>query len=394
MTRRFSTIPEPGSAEWENWLTVTSPLLPDLEELLPLLKDMLDRRWVTNQGPFVRQLETELRDRLDVGALALVTNGTSALELAIRSCVEEGEVLCTSFSFPATWNLLVDNPRYAPVFVDIGDDFNIDPAQVEAAITPRTRAVLAVHAYGYPCKHAELKRICDAHDLALLYDAAHCFGVRVGGRGIGRWGQFSTFSFHATKVFNTLEGGCVTAAEPDSLQEVELRRNFGFRPGETQQYFGQNAKMDEFRALFGLVTLRHMEQAQKVRAQVSATYLSLLSALQLDGLWLPKDVLGSTEIQHNHAYFPIRLESEGTQIRDRVFEELRSRGILARRYFSNLFNSSPLYADLNTWGSLPGTRKATQEILCLPIHHEMTEEDCVRVVRGIADCYGQEMRSE
>ena len=323
MSDKPREIPEPGSPEWQDWLTVTSPLVPDLEEIIPMLRAMLERNWLTNQGPFLRQLEQALVERLGVGAVAVVTNGTAAIELAIRSCLEEGDVICTAYSFPATWNLLADDPRYRPVFVDIGDDFLIDPKQVEAAITPRTRGIMAVHAYGYPCDHGALSALCRRYDLKLIYDAAHCFGVRVDGEGIGAWGDRSTFSFHATKVFNTLEGGCVTADTPQDLEQVERRRNFGIQPGEPQAYFGQNAKMDEFRALFGLAALGRVDNAIGIRSEVSNWYIQRFTDLGIDEIQLPIKPLLRTDIDHNHAYFPIRIRTANGVDREQVFEALK-----------------------------------------------------------------------
>jgi dTDP-4-amino-4,6-dideoxygalactose transaminase len=374
--RRSCGTALPGDPSGQRWLTVSSPLLPDLDTFVASVADIFERKWLTNQGHYGRSLETALRAALGVADLALLTNGTVAIELMVRSLLDGGEVIVPAYSFPATWSFLADNPRYTPVFVDVGDDYQLDPRAVAAAIGPRTTGILGVHVYGAPADHGALAQLAERHGLALMYDAAHAFGVEVDGRGIGNLGHLSSFSFHATKVFNTLEGGCVTAGTPGGAAEVLSRRNFGLGANEAQLQFGANGKMDELRAAFGLLCLPLVADAIAVRAAVAARYTEQLAAA--DGIRLPPPP--PANVQHNWAYYPVRLT---TRSRDRVEAALRERGILARRYFSSRVFDSPLYDGLLDLQTLPRTREITDQILCLPIHHAMTEGDVDAVAETI-----------
>ncbi len=373
---------------WEgDWLYVTSPILPDLQEVLPMLQDMLERAWVTNQGPYARQLEEALSQRLEVPEVAVVTSGTAGLELAIKTLVQPGEVITTGYSFPATWHLLLEDPRWTPIFTDIDDRFCLAPDAVEAALTPRTTAILAVHAYGWPAQHARLSALADRAGIPLLYDAAPCMGTRVDGQGIAALGDLSVLSFHATKVYNTLEGGAV-AGQADALAEVRQRRNFGLGPGGVPIVHGQNAKLDEVRAIFGLVALGLLDDALEARGRIERSYLERLHALGVHELDLAVDRLNRPGVEHNHAYFPVLVRPGGRVDRDGLFEHLRSRGILARRYFTHTIPTVPLYRGRYTPGSLPRTLEASQQVLCLPIHPAMGEDEVNRVVHEIGSAFG------
>ncbi len=372
----------PGDESERAWLTVTSPLLPDFDELAPMLRDVLDRRWVTNQGVYLRRLEQALQSRLGVDALAVVTNGTVALELAYAEALPPGEVICTAFSFPATWNMLFEDGRWTPVMVDIGDDYRIDPDAVAAAITPRTTAIVAVHPYGFVCDHARLSALAERHGLVLLYDAAHCFGVAQDGVPVGMLGDVSTFSFHATKVFNTLEGGAVVG-DPGLIARIERRRNFGLEGGD-QAGFGTNGKVDEFRAVMGLANLPLVDAAIAARGRVVHAYLDALGALALPGLGLPAAEYRRPGYTPNHGYFPVRVGGGARADRAAVLAALRAAGVLARAYFNPTVATASLFRDRIDQAALPQTRAASAEVLCLPVHHLMTDADVGLVVDVLA----------
>jgi dTDP-4-amino-4,6-dideoxygalactose transaminase len=372
----------PGQADDKEWLTVTTPLLPEWEDLAPMLQDVLERRWLTNQGHHTQQLEAALVEALGAPHALTMCNGTLALEILLRATLEGGEVIVPAYSFPATWNLLCDDPRFTPVFVDIDDRCCLDPDAVAAAITPRTTAILGVHAYGAPCAHAQLAGLADRHGLALLYDAAHCFGVTVDGQPLGSWGTGSSWSFHATKVFNTLEGGAVTTADARIAAEVHARRNFGItKSGQTS--FGTNAKLDEFRAAFGRATLPLVAAAIAARGDVARDYDEGLLGLPLTRpTWLrPQD-----GYVPNHAYYPIFFATPSE--RDRVDGALREAGILARRYFDPGLFRLPLYAGLVNAEAVPNAAAICQRVLCLPIHHQMTPADTAHVISIIRAAMG------
>lgn len=366
---------------------MSAPLLPDLDALLPELRALWDGRWMTNQGPRVRELESRLAHVLGAEGALAVTNGTVAIELAVRACVEGGEIIVPAYSFPATWGLIADDPRYTPVFVDVRADGNVDPDAVAAAITRRTTAILGVHAYGRPADHAALAALAGAHDVALIYDAAHAFGVTVDGRGIGGWGDLSTYSFHATKVFSTLEGGAVTGVR-SRLESVALRRNFGLDAQGVQRVISGNGKMDELRACIGLATLPLVEGAIAARLAVAARYDAGFAELQLPGLhtWAPLP----SNVAWNAAYYPVRVEHDGAGPgRAAVEEVLRSAGILPRRYFTDTLGDSPIYQGRYRPESLPWTQRLGREALCLPVHHEMTLADADDVLGAVASAWGR-----
>lgn len=380
--------PFPRDAAGRDWLTVTSPLLPELADLVPLLSDVLERRWVTNHGHYARALEEALVRYLAVRGLALSTSGTVGLDLAVRALIPDGEVVTTGYSFPATWHGLLENPRWRPVFVDVDEGFGIDPEAVAAAITPRTRGILAVHAYGLPCRLARLEGIARRHDLRLVYDAAHAFGVTVGERGIGSFGDASVFSFHATKVFNTLEGGCVTTGSAATLDRLRLLRNFGFRNENEVAAFGSNGKMDEVRAVFGLLNLERVDAAIETRGALARRYRERLEELGIEEIEIGIDPARHPGVRLNHAYFPVSVRPGGRVDRDGLAAWLRDRGIHARKYFFPTVTTAPLYEGLFVPGSLPRCERASRTTLCLPLHAAMTEADCERVVDAVAGAFG------
>ena len=361
---------------------VTRPYLPPLSEFLPLLEQIWESRVLTNNGPFHQQLEARLRDFLDVEHVSLVTNGMLGLSAVIEAAEIEGEVITTPYSFVATTHS-VKLGRLAPVFVDIKpDDLNIDPAQIEAAITPDTSAIVAVHCYGNPCDVEAIEDIANRHGLAVIYDAAHAFGVRFQGRGLLSWGDYATLSFHATKAFNTFEGGAVIANTAERKTGVDRVRNFGITDEVTVPTVGTNAKMSEFNAALGLVQLDHFEHVRRERGRVDGAYREALAGISgIELLAIPRDV------EPNYSYFPVMVTPDFRTDRDGLYEELKARGIYSRRYFYPLLSTLPMYRDMPSAGParLPVATQAAERILCLPIYPDLdpdTQRRIVDVIRG------------
>lgn len=371
-------------AESSDWLEVCSPLTPDPDALSSLLRDVLASGRLSNGGPLSSRLEEELARRLRVTELVAVSSGTAGLELAIKAAIPPGEVITTAYSYPATWAFLLDDPRWVPVFVDIDDRLGLDPEQVTAAITPRTSGILAVHPYGMPCNHEALASVAERAGLALVYDAAAGFGVEVGGRGLADLGGLSVVSFHATKVYNTVEGGGL-AGDPTLLHRVRLRRS---AEGEGKATVAQNARLDEMRAAVGLLNLRIVDAAIERRGAIVQGYLARLGALRLDEIepLLPR--LRGPGVRSNHAYFPILVRSGPRLDRDGLAERLRERRIRPGPYFWKTVATDPAYDGLRRLGVLGRTEAVSRSVLCLPLHHGMTEDDCSRVVDVVAEAYG------
>lgn len=358
-------------------LFVTQPALPPLEELLPYLRQIWDSKWLTNAGPFHRELECALAEYLGVEHLALVTNGTLALVTALQALRITGEVVTTPFSFVATAHALLWN-GITPVFADIDpDSLNLDPAAVERAITPRTTAILAVHVYGRPCDTAALQTLADIHGLRLIYDAAQCFGVRQGGQSILRHGDISILSFHATKVFTTFEGGAIICRDSSLKKRIEYLKDFGFVDEVTVAAPGINGKMNEFQAALGLVQLRHFEEAVAGRRAIDTFYRERLAGVP--GVVCPDVPAG---LDWNYAYFPILVGPEYPLTRDALYTRLAEHDIHARRYFYPLIADFPMYRGLPSAGPerLPVARRAAGRVLCLPLYPSLTRQDQERVL--------------
>lgn len=360
---------------------VTRPYLPPLAELQPLLEQIWSSRILTNNGPFHTQLEERLVQFFGVEHLSLVTNGMLALSMAIDAAGIEGEVITTPYSFVATTHA-VKMGRLEPVFVDIRPhDLNIDPDKIEAAVTPRTSAIVAVHVYGNPCDVEAIEDIAARHGLKVIYDAAHAFGVRYRDRSLLSYGDFATLSFHATKAFNTFEGGAVIAGSQDGKKGIDSLRNFGIADEVTIPAVGGNAKMSEFNAALGLVQLDHFEHIRRERARVDSFYRERLADVAgLECLSIPNGV------EPNYSYFPVLVRPGFRLSRDALYEELRSRGIHSRRYFYPLLSTLPMYSGTPSAGSanLPVASEAAEQILCLPIYPDLAESDQRRIVDAIA----------
>lgn len=372
-----------------NHITVTSPLLPPLEEFISYLQQIWDSKWITNNGQFHQQLEQTLAEYLGVEFLSLFTNGTLPLITAFQALgIHEGEVITTPYSFVATshsiwWNGL------KPVFVDIEEDTcGIDPSKIEAAITPNTVAIMPVHCYGKPCKTAEIDAIAKKHNLKVIYDAAHAFGVSENGQSVLKAGDISTLSFHATKVYNTIEGGALICHSAEMKYHVDNLKNFGFRGETTVVAPGINSKMDEMRAAYGLLNLRQVDAAIEARKQVAKQYVDALQDVHGIKIFQPMvdsfaSNLSPLTSNLNYSYFPIFVDEEQYGIsRDALYEKMRANNVLGRRYFYPLITDFDPYKDIPSAdpANLPVANKIANQVICLPMHHALSDEDVKRVI--------------
>ena len=362
-------------------LTVTQPYLPPLEEFLPYLEQIWDSKVLTNGGPFHRRLETDLAAYLGVPHVCLFANATIALVTALQALRISGEVITTPYSFVATAHSLLWN-GIKPVFVDIDPvTYNLDPTKIEAAITPQTTAILPVHCYGRPCDVEAIQAIADNYNLKVIYDAAHAFGVKQRGMGsILNAGDLSVLSFHATKVFNTFEGGAIICRDAKTKQHIDHLKNFGFVGETTVVAAGINGKMSEFNAALGLLQLQHMPQVLARRAGVDLAYRQRLkSVVGIECMLWPEDT--ST----NWSYFPVRVKPAFPISRDTLYQELRGLNILPRRYFYPLISEFPMYRGLASAkaSGLPNAALAAQEVICLPMHPGLTTADVNYICDGI-----------
>ena len=355
---------------------VTRPYLPPLEEFIPYLEDIWKSGWLTNNGQFHHQLEAELCRYLGVEFVSLFSNGTLALISALQAERITGEVITTPFSFVATSHALLWN-GIQPVFADVSPhSFNLDPARIEAAITPRTTAILPVHVYGNPCEVEEIQRIADTYGLKVIYDAAHSFGVRQNGTSILTHGDLSVLSFHATKVFTTFEGGAIVSRDPKKKARIDFLKNFGIADEVTVIAPGINGKLNEVQAAFGLLQLQHIEHVLGSRRRVDQRYRVALAGVE--GLTIPEV---PSNVDRNCAYFPILVDEHFPITRDALFQRLRGNNIVARRYFFPLISTFPMYRGLPSAkeDNLPIASRISQQIICLPIYPTLTtnEQDLV-----------------
>ncbi len=364
-------------------LYVTQPALPPLEEFLPYLEQIWETRQLTNNGPFHQQFEKALCDFLDVEYISLFTNGTLALVTALQALRISGEVITTPFSFVATTHALHWN-GIKPIFVDIESDcFNLDPELIEAAITPRTTAILPVHIYGRPCRINRIREIADIYGLKVIYDACHAFGVRHEGISVLRAGDLSILSFHATKVFNTFEGGAIVSHDEATKKRIDYLKNFGFANETTVVAPGINAKMNEFQAALGLLQLKYVHGVTSRRKKLTELYRESLKGIP--GLSLPSDELKD---EANFAYFPLLVDSDRFgKTRDELYSCMRERGILTRRYFYPLISHFPTYKGLPSASAtnLPVAESVSARILCLPLYPALTPIDVERVCAVISE---------
>lgn len=359
-------------------ITVTSPLLPNLNEFNEMLKEIWDSKWITNNGDFHKQLEIALAEYLKVPYISLFTNGTLPLLTALQALRITGEVITTPYSFVATTHSIWWN-GCKPVFVDIEEETcGIDPNKIEAAITPKTTAIMPVHCYGKPVKMKQIQEIADKYGLKVIYDAAHAFGVEVDGKSVLTAGDMSTLSFHATKVYNTLEGGALVMHDAKTKQRIDYLKNFGFA-GETEVVApGINSKVDEVRCAYGLLNLKQVDGAIAARLKVAQKYREALR--DVPGIRFFDDMPG---VRHNYSYFPIFINKEEYgKSRDQLYFEMAELNVHGRRYFYPLISNFSTYRGLEsaTRENLPVATKMAEQVICLPMHHALSDDNIQRVL--------------
>ncbi|MCI5778311.1 MAG: DegT/DnrJ/EryC1/StrS family aminotransferase [Lentisphaeria bacterium] len=357
---------------------VTQPSLPALDDFIPYLRKIWDNKWLTNNGEFHKEFEAALAEYLGVRCVSLFTNGMIALQVGMQALRITGEVITTPFTFVATTHAIHWN-NCTPVFCDIEPDtYTLDPAKVESLITPKTTAIMPVHVYGNPCNHEELRRIADTYGLKLFYDAAHVFGVRKDGVSVCSWGDLSMLSFHATKVFNTFEGGALVTNDENLKKRIDFLKNFGFADEITVVAPGSNGKMDEFRAAYGLLQLEIVDGEIAKRRKVAEFYREGLK--NVPGIRVLQDIPG---VKHNYAYFPVEVDAKQYGMtRDELYDKLKRENIYSRRYFYPLCSDFPTYRSLPsaTAENLPVATKVAREILCLPMFAELSEVQIASIV--------------
>ena len=363
-------------------ITVTSPLLPNLDEFTDSLKEIWESKWITNNGQFHQKLEAALAEYLKVPYVSLFTNGTLPLLTALQALRITGEVITTPYSFVATTHALWWN-GIKPVFVDIDSSTgNIDPQKIEAAITPRTTAILPVHVYGKPCDTETIQAIADKYGLKVIYDAAHAFGVEVNGESLLNAGDMSTLSFHATKVFNTIEGGAMVMHDEKTKQRIDYLKNFGFANEVEVVGPGINSKMDEIRSAYGLLNLKQVDAAIAARQKVAVAYREALR--NVDGISFWDDMPG---VRHNYSYFPIFVDAEKYGMtRDELYMKMKDQGVWGRRYFYPLISEFSTYRGLESSRpeNLPNAHRMADTVICLPMHHALEENEIDRILESIA----------
>lgn len=365
----------------KNTITVTSPLLPDRAEFELMLKEIWDSKWITNNGQFHKQLEKALCEYLKVPYISLFTNGTLPLLTALQALRITGEVITTPYSFVATTHSIWWN-GCRPVFVDIEESTcGLDPEKIEAAITPKTTAIMPVSCYGKPCKMDEIQAIADKYGLKVIHDAAHAFAVEVNGESWLNKGDMASLSFHATKVYNTLEGGALVMHDEQTKKRIDFLKNFGFA-GETEVVApGINSKMDEVRAAYGLLNLRQVDEAIEKRHQVAVKYRAALRNVK--GVRFFDDMPG---VRHNYSYFPIFIKAEEYGMtRNELYFKMKEQGVLGRRYFYPLISTFSTYRGLPSAAqeNLPVATRIANEVICLPMHHVLSDEDINRILELI-----------
>lgn len=367
----------------EKLITVTSPLLPSLDDFIPYLEDIWDRKWLTNNGHYHQKLEQALCEYLKVPYISLFTNGTLPLMCALQALRITGEVITTPYSFVATTHSLWWN-GIKPVFVDIDPiTCNLDPEKIEAAITPKTTAIMPVHVYGKPCDTVRIQEIADKYGLKVIYDAAHAFGVEVNGKSILESGDMSTLSFHATKVYNTIEGGALVCHDEQTKKRIDYLKNFGFAGETTIVAPGINGKMDEVRAAYGLLNLKQVDSAIEARRKVAVQYRDALK--DIPGIRFMEDIPG---VRHNYSYFPIFINAEEYGLtRDELYFKLKENDVLGRRYFYPLISEFSTYRGLESAhpDNLPIANKIANSVICLPMHHSLTSSGLARITSVILE---------
>ncbi|GFI61972.1 dTDP-4-amino-4,6-dideoxy-D-glucose transaminase [Clostridiales bacterium] len=364
----------------EKNIYVTRASLPSYEEYIEKIRPIWDSHWLTNMGRYHKELEQELKEYLDVPQLSLMVNGHMALELAIQMMgfPEGGEVITTPFTFISTTHAIIRN-QLKPIFCDVKkNDGTIDEAKIEELITEKTVAIVPVHVYGNVCNVSEIQRIAHKYKLKVIYDAAHAFGVRYRGKGIGNYGDASIFSFHATKVFNTIEGGAVTFSAPELYEKLYDLKNFGIRGEESVVSIGANAKMNEFAAAMGLCNLEHIAEVIEKRKVGSEEYEKAIKSVEGIGLFEK-----NPEIDGNYGYFPILVEDEYRLSRNELYDLLRSHGIFSRKYFYPLTSDQECFKGEYKKVNLKNARELSGKVLVLPLYEELSLENINKVIEII-----------
>lgn len=358
-------------------INVTSPLLPPLDELIVLLKDIWQRKWLTNNGHYHQLLEQALAEYLGVEYLSLFTNGTLPLITALQALQVKGEIITTPYSFVATTHALWWN-GIKPVFVDIDPvTLNLDAEQIEAAITDKTTAIMPVHVYGTPCHTDAIQQVADKYGLKVIYDAAHAFGVKRNGQSILHAGDMSTLSFHATKVFNTVEGGALICKNAETKRTIDQLKNFGFVNEITVEASGINGKMDEVRAAYGLINLQYLDHSISQRKYLTSLYRECLADIR--GISLLAEF---PNVESNYSYFPVFVDEQSYGMsRDALYEKLKAAGIMGRRYFYPLISEFPMYKELpsSDKSNLPVAHQISSSVICLPMYGDL-EPDAVKFI--------------
>jgi len=360
---------------------VTQPFLPPLEEYIPYLKEIWENKVLTNSGPFHQQLESKLAEYLGVAHISLFTNATIGLITALQALEIKGEVITTPFSFVATSHALLWN-GIQPIFVDIDPaTLNIDPSKIERAITEKTSAIMPVHCYGQPCDVEVIQKIADKYNLKVIYDAAHAFGVKDKLGSILNYGDLSVLSFHATKVFNTFEGGAIVSPNAEIKQRIDQLKNFGITDEVTVVAPGINGKMSEINAAFGLLQLSYIDDLILRRKQIDHLYRDGLSTIK--GIRFLAD---DDTIQANYSYLPILVDDSYHLSRDELYEKLKEYGIFSRRYFYPLITSFSMYSTMPSAqpSNLPVATREAEKVLCLPIYPSLTDDSISRICELIA----------
>ncbi len=364
-------------------ITVTKPSLPPLDEYEKELESIWSSKWVTNMGPKHLELEEKLKDYMGVESVTLFVNGHLALENAISSFdfTSGSEIITTPFSFPSTTHAIVRN-NLKPVFCDIKiNDYTIDEEKIESLITEKTCAILPVHVYGNICNVDAIKRIADNYNLKVIYDAAHAFGEQYEGVGVGQFGDASMFSFHATKVFNTIEGGCVTTSNKSITHKLNLLKNFGIEGTESVNYIGGNGKMNEFSAAMGICNLRHINENIAIRKKIQNRYIETLGKIK--GLYFQK---GNSNQTHNYAYMPVLFDPEESGVdRDKIYQSLLDHGIASRKYFYPLINDCACYKKDYNSNNTPVAKYVSNNILTLPIYPDLSLTDVDMICKIIME---------
>jgi dTDP-4-amino-4,6-dideoxygalactose transaminase len=357
---------------------VTQPFLPPLEEFYEYIKDIWESKWLTNNGKYHQALESALCDYLGVKYISLFSNGTLALVTALQALRITGEVITTPYSFVATTHSLWWN-NIKPVFVDVDrSTFNLDPEKIESAITPQTTAILPVHVYGNPCNVQKIKEIADIYGLKVIYDACHTFGIKIKGIPVLNFGDLSVMSFHATKIYNTFEGGAIVCHDEPTKKRIDNLKNFGFVDETTVVTPGINAKMNEVQAAMGLLQLKYINSAIEKRKQATERYRNGLNGIK--GITYMEDM---ANVKHCYSFFPIFIDKDKYgKTRDEVYEELRKNNIFGRRYFYPLISQFPTYRGLESAqkGLMPVAEEITEKVICLPLYADLTLEDQLTVL--------------